>query len=62
MFDFAVIAKCDGSKQAFVGANYDALNGKTVVLLLFGGDKSTQKKDILRQKLIGRAERRWKND
>lgn len=26
---------------------YYALNGKTVVLLLLGGDKSTQKKDIL---------------
>jgi len=61
MFDFAVIAKCGESKQAFVVANYGALNGKTVVLLLFGGDKSTQK-SILRQKLIWRAERRWKND
>ena len=26
---------------------YYALNGKTVVLLLLGGDKSTQRKDIL---------------
>lgn len=29
---------------------YYALNGKTVVLLLIGGDKSTQKKDILQAK------------
>ena len=29
---------------------YYALNGKTVVLLLLGGDKSTQKKDILQAK------------
>ena len=30
---------------------YYALNGKTVVLLLLGGDKSTQKKDILQAKV-----------
>jgi len=29
---------------------YYALNGKTVVLLLLGGDKSTQEKDILQAK------------
>lgn len=29
---------------------YYAMNGKTVVLLLLGGDKSTQKKDILQAK------------
>lgn len=29
---------------------YYALNGKTVVLLLLGGDKATQKKDILQAK------------
>ena len=29
---------------------YYALNGKTVILLLLGGDKSTQKKDILQAK------------
>ena len=29
---------------------YYALNGKTVVLLLLGGDKSTQGKDILQAK------------
>lgn len=29
---------------------YYALNGKTVVLLLIGGDKSTQKKDIVQAK------------
>ncbi|MBI5492475.1 MAG: type II toxin-antitoxin system RelE/ParE family toxin [Deltaproteobacteria bacterium] len=29
---------------------YYALNGKTVVLLLVGGDKSTQRKDILQAK------------
>ena len=29
---------------------YYALNGKTVVLLLLGGDKSTQKKDISQAK------------
>lgn len=29
---------------------YYALNGKTVVLLLLGGDKSTQKKDIVQAK------------
>src|SRR4030065_1069630 len=30
---------------------YYALNGKTVVLLLLGGDKSTQKKDIVQAKI-----------
>lgn len=29
---------------------YYALNGKTVVLLLLGGDKSSQKKDIVQAK------------
>ncbi len=29
---------------------YYALNGKTVVLLLLGGDKSSQKKDIIQAK------------
>lgn len=42
---------------------YYALDGKTVVLLLLGGDKSTQDKDIARAKIYWTDhKRRCKND
>ena len=42
---------------------YYALDGKTVVLLLLGGDKSTQDKDIARAKIYWTDhKRRYKND
>ena len=42
---------------------YYALDGKTVVLLLLGGDKSTQDKDIARSKIYWTDhKRRCKND
>jgi putative addiction module killer protein len=35
---------------------YHAMNGKTVVLLLIGGDKSTQHKDIEPAKAYGKRQ------
>ncbi len=56
--DFAPVGECVSEMRIFVGPGYRlyyTIRKNTIILMLCGGDKSTQRKDIKKAKKMAKA-------